>query len=87
MNSYPRMKRPDNAGINRRLFDSRMEANANFAAVKVRNCSVVSLNTRCVSCKLRLLSFDVDSIPSTKQMHSNPFFQSIQIPYILNVRR
>ena len=60
------MKRPDKAGIKRRLFDSRTEANANFAAVKVRNDSVVSLRTRCVSCKLRLLSFDVGSIPSVK---------------------
>jgi hypothetical protein len=39
--SYPRIKRPDKAGIIRRLFDSRTEANANLAAVNVRNDSVV----------------------------------------------
>lgn len=81
------MKRPDKAGIKRRLFDSRTEANANLAAVNVRNCSVVSVNTRCVNCKLRLLSFDVDSIPSTRQIHSNPHFHLIQILYISNVHR
>ena len=49
--SYPRMKRPDKAGIIRRLFGSRTEANANFAAVNVRNDSVVLFKILCVSCK------------------------------------
>ncbi len=62
--SYPRMKRPDKAGIIRRLFGSRTEANANFAAVNVRNDSVVLVKILCVCCKWWLPSDDVGSSPS-----------------------
>jgi hypothetical protein len=49
--SYPRIKRPDKAGIIRRLFDSRTEAKANLAAVNARNDSVVLVKIFCVICK------------------------------------
>jgi hypothetical protein len=49
--TYPRMKRADNAGIRRRLFDSSTEANANLAAVNVKKDSVVLVKIRCVICK------------------------------------
>jgi len=49
--SYPRMKSPDKAGIRRRLLGSRTEANANLAAVNVKNDSVVFCKIRLVCCK------------------------------------
>ncbi len=67
------MKRPDKAGIIRRLFDSSTEANANFAAVNVRNDSVVLVKIFCVCCKWRLPSDDVGSSPSIQKTN-----QSIQ---------
>jgi len=53
MNSsiYPRINRPDNAGIRRRLFDSSTEAKANLAAVNARNDSVVFVRILCAICK------------------------------------
>lgn len=50
------MKRPDRAGIIRRLLGSSTEANANLAAVKVRNDSVVFVNIDCVICRWALPS-------------------------------
>lgn len=44
--TYPRMNRPDRAGIKRRLFDSRTDAKANLAAVNVRKDSVVLVRIR-----------------------------------------
>ena len=58
------MKRADKAGIRRRLLGSSIEANANLAAVKVRNDSVVFVRILCVVCKCCLPSDDDGSIPS-----------------------
>lgn len=40
------MKRPERAGIIRRLLDSRTEARANLAAVNAKNDSVVFVKIR-----------------------------------------
>ncbi len=63
--TYPRIKRPDKAGIRRKLLGSSTEAKANLAAVNVRNDSVVFVKIRCVICKWWLPSDDVGSSPSS----------------------
>lgn len=67
--SYPRMKRPERAGIIRRLFASKTEAKANLAAVNVKKDSVVLRRICCVICKWWFPSVVdvVCSIPSERQ--------------------
>jgi hypothetical protein len=64
------MKRPDKAGIRRRLVGSSTEAKANFAAVNARNDSVVLVRMFCVVCKWWFPCDDeVGSIPSERRLH------------------
>lgn len=69
--SYPRMNKPERAGIRRRLVGSRTDAKANLAAVNARNDSVVFVRIRWVICKwgLPLSVVDVGSIPSKSKFY------------------
>lgn len=64
------MKRPDNAGIRRRLVGSRTEAKANLAAVNVRNDSVVLVRIPWVTCKFWLPSVVTGVLPSEQRSKS-----------------
>ncbi len=76
------MKRPDKAGIIRRLLDSSTEAKANLAAVNVRNDSVVFVKICCVVCKWWLPSDDVGSFPSSKLINKSTLLKKVKPAYI-----
>lgn len=90
MIAYPRIKRPDKAGIIRRLLASSTEAKANFAAVNVRNDSVVFANIFCAICKWWLPSDCVGSIPSIYALYEtclSEIYFKLAITYILHVHQ
>ncbi len=85
--TYPRIKRPDKAGIRRRLFGSSTEAKANLAAVNVRNDSVVLVKIRWVICKCWFPSDDdedVGSSPSIKTKVETIILKSENLTFSTN---